>query len=381
MRHSFLSTLAVGAAAFFFSLPNVYAQLGSRGSKTITTAAPFLLIGPDSRAGGMGEAGVAIADDANATHWNPAGLAFIDGEMGFSLSYSPWLRSLNIPDINLAYLSGYKKAGKNGTLGASLRYFSLGTIEYTGENAEPLGDDRPSEFALDAAYALKVTPDLSASISLRYFYSRLATDVNICADCKPVSSVAGDMSFLYKKDFKIRNPGADLPVTFSSGLVISNIGPKVSYSSTTSAQDYIPINLRLGYAFKFQVDEYNSVTFANDFNKLMVPSEGGRSDLPLLQGMFGSFSDAPGGIGEEISEFTTSIGLEYWYRGLFAARLGYFYEDPAKGNRKFITLGAGLKYKVFGVNFSYLAPLEQQHPLANTLRFSLTYDFDSEGND
>lgn len=357
------------------------AQTGRDGTSVITTAAPFLSVAPDSRAGGMGEAGIAVTDDANAMHWNPAALAFLENEMGFSMSYSPWLRSLGIPDINLAYLSGYLRASENGVIGASLRYFSLGTIEFTDLDANPIGQDKPNEFALDIGYSLKVTEDLSAAISLRYFYSRLVSTVNVDPNIKPVNSVAGDISFLYKKDFSISSAGQNLPVNFSAGLNISNIGPKVSYTSTTSSSDFIPINLRIGYAFEFQVDEYNSITFANDFNKLMVPSEGGRSDLSLLSGMFGSFGDAPGGFGEELAEITTSIGMEYWYQDLFSARIGWFYEDPAKGNRQFITLGAGLRYNVFGLHFSYLAPLAPNHPLQNTLRFTLTYDFGSEGNE
>jgi len=354
---------------------------GQTGTKVITTAAPFLSVAPDSRAGGMGEAGVAVTDDANAMHWNPAALAFVENQMGFSMSYSPWLRSLGIPDINLAYLSGYRRVNENGVIGASLHYFSLGTIEFTDINARPIGQDNPNEFALDVGYSLKVTEDLSAAVSLRYFYSRLVSTVNVAPDIKPVNSVAGDIAFLYKKDFSISSAGQNLPVNFSAGLNLSNIGPKVSYTSTTSASDFIPINLRIGYAFEFQVDEYNSITVANDFNKLMVPSEGGRSDQSLLSGFFGSFGDAQGGFSEEISEISTSIGLEYWYQDLFSARIGWFYEDPDKGNRQFITLGAGLRYNVFGIHFSYLAPPAPNHPLQNTLRFTLTYDFSSEGNE
>jgi hypothetical protein len=358
----------------------LYAQptntAGQRGTKTITTAVPFLLVAPDSRSAGIGEAGVAIADDANAMHWNAAALAFIDSKMGFSMSYSPWLRNLGIPDINLMYLSGYYNTGNAGVVGASLRYFSLGQIDFTDGLGQPIGSDKPNEFALDVGYALKVTPVLSASITMRYIYSRLASNGNIDPNAKPVNSAAGDIGFLYKKDFRM---GTDLPVQFTSGLNLSNIGPKVSYTGSTVERDFIPINLRIGYAFKFFVDEYNSVTFTNDFNKLMVPSEGGRSSKPLLDGMFGSFGDAP--FGEEISEINTSIGFEYWYRELFAARMGFFYEDPLKGNRKFITLGAGIKYNVFGLNFAYLAPLQQNHPLQNTLRITLFYNFESAGTE
>ncbi|MEM6265778.1 MAG: type IX secretion system outer membrane channel protein PorV [Bacteroidota bacterium] len=370
----------------------VFGQTGREGSKTITTAAPFLLVTPDSRAGGMGEVGVALGKDANATHWNAASLSFTPGKMGFAMSYSPWLRALGIPDINLAYLSGYYDVNDNGTIGASLRYFSLGTIEYTDINATTIGEDRPNEFALDVAYSLKVTESLGAAVSLRYFYSRLASNNNVIGDIKPVNSVAGDLSLYYEKPFKIGGARGDVPVTFSAGINLSNIGPKVSYTSNTSASDFIPVNMRIGYAFRFEVDEYNSVTFANDFNKLLVPSVqvdasgaviggGGRSDEPLLSGIFGSFGDAQDGFGEELAEINTSLGLEYWYRDLFAARIGFYYEDPEKGNRKFITLGAGLRYNVFGLDFAYLAPLEQNHPLQNTLRFTLTYDFDSEGNE
>ena len=353
---------------------------GQDAPKTITTAVPFLMVAPDSRSAGIGEAGVALADDANAMHWNASGLAFIDSRMGFSMSYSPWLRALGIPDINLMYLSGYFNTGNAGVVGASLRYFSLGQIDFTDGLGLPIGSDKPNEFALDVAYALKVSEQFSAALTLRYFQSRLASNGALPGDAKPVNSAAGDLSFMYKKDFSMNGGTGPIPVRFTSGVNISNIGPKVSYSSTTANRDFIPINLRVGYAFRFFLDEYNSITFTNDFNKLLVPSEGGRSDIPLLQGVFGSFADAEGGFPEELSEVNIAVGGEYWYRDLFAARLGFFYEDPLKGNRKFITLGAGLKYNVFGLNFAYLAPLQQNHPLQNTLRFTLTYDFDSAGN-
>ncbi len=352
------------------------------GSKTITTAVPFLLVAPDSRAGAMGEAGVAVANDANALHWNASGLAFTNKKLGVAMSYSPWLRSLGIPDINLVYLSGFYKLGDNaGVLGSSLRYFSLGTIDFTDIQGQPVGSDKPNEFALDLAYALRVSDVLSASVTLRYIHSRLASNTNISGDLKPVNSVAGDVGLTYVKDFTINNTSGGLPTTFSSGINISNIGPKVSYTDVTSERDFIPVNLRIGYAFKFQFDEFNSLTFTNDFNKLLVPSVdstgqgGGRSDKALLEGMFGSFGDADGGFSEELSEINIAVGLEYWYREVFAVRTGFFYEDPEKGNRKFFTVGAGIKYNVFGLDFAYLAPIEQNHPLQNTLRFTLSYDF------
>ncbi len=352
------------------------------GSKTITTAVPFLLVTPDSRAGAMGDAGVAIANDANAMHWNASGLAYTEKKIGVAMSYSPWLRSLGIPDINLVYLSGFYNIGeKGGVIGSSLRYFSLGEIDFTDIQGQPVGSDKPNEFALDVAYARKVSDVLSAAVTLRYIHSRLASNANISGDLKPVNSVAGDVSLLYRKDFTINNTSGGLPTTFSSGINISNIGPKVSYTDISGDKDFIPVNLRIGYSFKFQFDEFNSLTFTNDFNKLLVPSVdslgqgGGRSDLPLLEGMFTSFSDADGGFSEELSEINIAVGLEYWYREVFAARAGFFYEDPEKGNRKFFTVGAGIKYNVFGLDFAYLAPIEQNHPLQNTLRFTLSYDF------
>lgn len=374
--------LTVACLSFLLTMQNsLQAQGGSSGQNgisTITTAVPFLGISPDSRYGGMGEAGVAIADDANATHYNPSGLAFIDRRMGFSMSYSPWLRALGIPDINLMYLSGYYNTGK-GTFGASLRYFSLGQIDFTDGLGQPIGSAKPNEFALDVAYALKISEVLSGAVSLRYFHSQLASNGNI-TEGRPVNSVAGDISFLYKKDFRLSG-ATDIPVTFSSGINITNIGPKVSYTSATAERDFIPTNLRIGYAFKFYLDDYNSITIAHDINKLLVPSEGGRSNIAYLTGVLGSFGDAPGGFSEEFSELNTQVGMEYWYRDLFALRLGFFYETPEKGNRRFVTLGAGIKYNVFGFHFSYLAPLAQNHPLQNTLRFTLSYDFDSAGNE
>jgi len=356
---------------------------GQNALKTITTAVPFLLIAPDSRSGALGEAGVAIASDANAMHWNPSALAFLPNRMGFSLSYSPWLRQL-VPDINLAYISGFYNIGeRGGTVGSSLRYFSLGQIEFTDNEGIKTGEFNANEFALDVAYARKISDLFSAAVAIRYIYSNLASNAGVNFDIKPANSVAADMSFTYTKDFDIKSKssGNSLPINFKLGINISNIGAKVSYTSSTGRKDFIPTNLRIGYAFTAKLDEYNSLTLTNDFNKLLVPSEGGTSEKSLLSGIFGSFSDAEGGFGEEMSEITTSIGLEYWYRKLFSARVGWFYEDPLKGNRQFITLGAGVRYNVFGLDFAYLAPLEQNHPLQNTLRFTLTYNFQASSDE
>lgn len=349
-------------------------------TKTITTAVPFLLIAPDSRSGAMGEAGVACVNDANAMHWNPSAMAFYEGKGGMSLTYSPWLRALKIPDVNLAYMSGYYNLGeKRGAIGASLRYFSLGKIDYRDIDGISAGYGNPNEFALDVAYARKVTDVLSAAVSLRYIYSSLAPSSNAQFELKPANGVAGDISFLYNKDFSVTRAGSALPIHLKAGLNISNIGAKVTYTQTAGVRNFIPTNLRAGYALSTQLDEYNTLTFTQDINKLMVPSNGGADSSSLLSGMFGSFTDRS--FKEELTEINLATGVEYWYRSLFAIRGGFFYEDKDKGNRTFITLGAGVKYSVFGINFSYLAPLAQNHPLQNTLRFSLTLDLQSAGNE
>lgn len=358
--------------------PIVDAQSTTAGTdvRAITTAVPFLMIAPDSRSGALGEAGVAIADNANATHWNLSALAFTDKKFGVGLSYTPWLRQL-VPDINLSYLSGFINMGERaGVIGASIRYFTLGKIEFTDENAVKYGEFNANEFAFDAGYTRKVTENLSAGVALRFIYSNLAANARVGAfDTKPGTSVAGDVNLLYTKDF---TAGAT-PLNFRWGLNISNIGAKISYTNSNN-RDFIPTNLRLGGALRAAMDEYNSLTFTTDVNKLMVPSEGGQSDKTLIDGMFSSFADAEGGFSEELSEFNLSAGLEYWYNDLFAARAGIFLEDADKGNRKFVTLGAGVKYNVFALDFAYLASLEQAHPLQNTLRFSLSFAFDPQGN-
>lgn len=344
--------------------------------QAITTAVPFLMIAPDSRHGALGDAGVAIADNSNAVHWNLSGLAFTDKQMGFGLSYTPWLRQL-VPDINLSYLSGFYNLGeRQGVIAGSIRYFSLGEIIFTDENAIEYGRFNANEFAIDAGYTRKVSENLSAGVALRFIYSNLAANARVGSfETRPGTSIAGDANLLYTKDFS----AGSTPLNLRLGMNISNIGAKISYTNSSN-RDFIPTNLRLGAAITGELDEYNSITFTSDVNKLLVPSEGGQSDQTLLDGIFGSFADAPGGFSEEMREFTISAGLEYWYNNLFAARAGLFLEDATKGNRKFVTLGAGVKYNVFALDFAYLASLTQNHPLQNTLRFSLSFDFDPSGN-
>jgi len=360
--------------------------------RVITTAVPFLSITPDARGGGMGDAGVATSADANSVHWNPAKLVFIDHNIGFSLSYSPWLSKI-INDMSLSYLSGYYKISQEQAVAVSMRYFDLGEIFFTDDNNIQQGRFNPKELAIDATYSRKLTKELALGVTARYIHSNLTGNFSSSTiEAKPGNSAAVDISVYYIKEFQNSN--------LSFGGNISNIGAKLSYSNEAN-KDFIPINLRLGVAYTTYLDPYNSLTFALDFNKLLVPTppiyatdslnqpvydangnrviESGKDpNRPLLSGMFGSFADAPDGFSEEMQEIMIAFGTEYWYNKTFAARVGYFYEHSNKGNRRYLTLGLGFRYHVFGVDFAYLIPPEQNHPLAETLRFSLLFNFQPE---
>ncbi|MBT3612154.1 MAG: type IX secretion system outer membrane channel protein PorV [Flavobacteriales bacterium] len=354
------------------------------GLNTITTAVPFLLISPDSKAGAMGDVGVATTPDANSMHWNPAKLAFVDDEMGFSMSYVPWLRAL-VPDINLSYLAGYKKLNDNESIGLDLRYFSLGDITFTDILGTTIGQYKPSEFALGTSYSRKLSDNFSLAISGRYIYSNL-TGGQSAGGIPTVAgqSIAADIAGYYTNSIRIGDKDFDLAV----GGNISNIGSKISYTET-SVKDFVPINLRLGTAIDTEFDDYNKMSFAFDINKLLVPTPplydngeriaGMNPDVSVVSGIFQSFWDAPGGTKEEFREINYSIGTEYWYANQFAIRAGYFFEDDTKGGRKFFTFGSGVKYNVFALDFSYLInasrAINGNNPLANTMRFTLVFDF------
>ncbi len=379
---------------------------------TITTAVPFLLISPDSRAGGMGDAGVAITPDANAIHWNPSKLAFAENDGEFSMNYSPWLRNL-VPDMSLAYLSGYKRlANKRSAIGGSLRYFNLGSILFTDINGQQIREFKPAEFAVDFAFAQQFGDNFSGGVAIRYINSNLTGGISVQgANSKAGQSVAADVSFYY---FKPEIDMGDKEATFAFGLNVSNIGAKMSYTETAN-QDFIPINLRLGPMLKLDLDDYNSITINVDANKLLVPTppvylldennavvidpvtdrpavaSGRDPNVGVAAGIFGSFSDAPGNVSydddgnvvvepgsrfrEEMREVNLAGGLEYWYAEQFAFRTGYFWEHYTKGNRKYFTLGAGVRYNIFSLDLSYLIANAQRSPLANTLRFTLGFRF------
>ena len=342
---------------------------------------PFLLITPDARAGAMGEAGVAVMPDGNSMSINPAKLAFLEKPYGVSLSYSPWLKNL-VPDINLAYLSGYYQLDDRTVIGASLRYFSLGEITLVDEFRNNQGTFSPNEFAIDATYSRRFGDNFSLGTTARYIRSNLTTGQIGGSQQKAGSAVAVDVSAFFKKPTVLFGKDAIL----SAGLNLSNIGTKMSFAETQNRR-FLPANMKLGGASTFIIDDYNQFTIALDFNKLMVPTDpirdidgniisGQDPYRSVPSGIIGSFGDAPGGFKEELKEIAISTGLEYVYNQQFAVRAGYFYENPQKGDRRYFTLGAGLKYNMFNLDFSYLVANAQNSPLANTLRFSLSWNID-----
>jgi len=364
-------------------VPAAYAQnrTSTTGANTITTGVPFLTIAPDSRAGAMGDAGVATSPDVNSQHWNPAKYAFVESEMGVALSYTPWLRNL-VSDINLAYLVGYKRLDDRQTLSGSLRYFTLGDITFMSEYGDPTGQQSPNEFAVDMGYTRLLSDNFSGAVAMRYIRSDLTGGQLVNGvETHAGNTFAADVAFYYQTEMRINRKSS----VFAAGIDISNIGGKISYTDGET-KDFLPTNMKLGLSYKTEMDKYNTITFAFDANKLMVPTPdtasvdivtGLGSDKSVVEGMFTSFTDAPGGMSEEFKEINFSVGAEYWYNNQFAIRAGYYYEDVNKGNRKFFTAGAGLKMNVFALDFSYLLPIAQNNPLANTLRFTLSFDFEA----
>lgn len=345
---------------------------------TVTTAVPFLRIAPDARSGAMGDLGIGISADANGWFYNPAKMAFAEEELGLSVTYTPWLRQL-VNDIYLASLYGYKKIDDMQTIGGSLRYFSLGNITFTNIQGQVTGQFRPNEFAIDAGYSRKLSDYFAAGVMLRFIYSNLATGQQVNGiDIEPGTSAAADISFMYQNnDIEIGGNDASLGI----GLNASNLGAKITYTADAANKDFIPANLGIGAALTMNLDEYNQIMFAADINKLMAPtpdSAGTFRDQSVPASIFGSFGDAPGGFKEEFREIMYAVGIEYWYDQQFALRAGYFYEHGTKGGRQFVTVGLGVKYNIFGLNFSYLVPTtNQRNPLDNTLRFSLNFNFES----
>ena len=394
---------------FFVSGSYTIAQNGTAPSgpqlNAIQTAVPFMTITPDSRAGGMGDVGVASEPDINSQYWNSAKYPFMESRGGIALSYTPWLRRL-INDINLAYLAGFYKLDDRQVVSAALRYFSLGQIIFTDNYGTPQGIYVPNEFAIDVGYSRLLTDNFSGGIVFRFIRSDLTGGQSVGGgESKAAMAVAGDLGFYYR-NADLRMGSKD--VILGLGIQIANMGNKVSYTADQE-KSFLPINMRLGGALTINMDDYNSISLMADVNKLLVPTppvwatdsmgvairnangnqviaHGKNPYVAVPVGMFQSFYDAPGVVmddgsrsvwREEINEITYSIGLEYWYRRQFAIRGGYFHEHQTKGNRKYFTVGMGLRLNVFSLDFSYLIPVKQQNPLANTLRFTLGFEFGS----
>jgi hypothetical protein len=365
-------------------------ELGPQQSNPITTAVPFLLIAPDARGGGLGDVGVSTTPDAYSMYWNPAKYAFIDKDFGFGIGYVPWLRGL-VNDIGLASLAGFKKFGDKQAIAMSLRFFSMGEVTFTNDIGQELGTVKPNEWTIDATYARKFSRIISGAVALRFIYSNLIPVNYTANEVRPGISVAADIAVYIHKELEIKGlEGA----WFDFGVNISNIGAKMSYSSSSILRDFIPTNLRLGPSFTIDIDTYNRLTLSLDLTKLLVPTPpiygkdsagnpdknvilaGKDPDVSVPTGMIQSFYDAPWGFKEEMDEIIVSTGLEYWYNKLFSIRAGYFYESKYKGNRQFFTVGAGLRYNIFGLDFSYLIPVKSNNPLQNTMQFTLLFNFD-----
>ncbi len=349
----------------------------------VTSAVPFLRISPDARSAGMGEVGIATSPDAYSGFWNLGKLPFSDKKMQIGATYTPWLSDLDLKDVYLVSLAGYYKLDDMQTVSASLRYFSLGNIEFTDADANSLGSQRPREFAFDAGYSRKLSNKIGMGIALRYISSDLASGTFNGSTFKKGSSVAGDIH-VFGNGLKSDGSG------FNWGATLSNLGSKISYGDDANQKDYIPANLGLGATYTKVFDADNKITFGLDLNKLMVPipprydgdSAAYLQDVKdyreqgVVSSWFKSFGDSKGQ-GGELKEFTISTGAEFNYKDQFMFRAGYFYESPIKGNRKYFTLGAGLKYQMIALNISYLLPSgsgTNRNPLSNTLRFGLQFD-------
>ncbi len=368
--------------------------LGQTG-RVITTALPFLMISPDARASGMGDIGAATKPDNHSIYWNPAKTAFLEEDFGLAVSYTPWLKKI-IDDMSISYLSVYKKITREQAVGIEFKYFDLGDIMFTDQSGDDIQDFRPKEFVIGASYSrMLVENTLGIGVTARYIHSNLAGNAlinNPTLDSSPANAVSADVGVYYNKELLLS--GVNSNIAF--GAVISNIGSKITYTNDEDKM-FIPTNLKIGTAFTTNLDPYNSITIGLDLNKLLVPTppiyysdsvdsnnnpviyKGKDPNRPLLSGIFGSFSDAPNGFKEELQEVLVSIGGEYNYNDVFAVRMGYFWENRLKGDRKFLSFGLGFTYQVFGIDLAYLVP-KNEHPLAETLRISMVFNWEGKNS-
>ena len=378
---SLLSVMALG-------ITGLYAQDDKTSQfNPVEHAVISQTIAPDARAAGMGDVGAATDPDVNSQAWNLAKYPFCISRAGVALNYTPWLRQL-VNDIDLAYLAGYYRIGDYSALSGSLRYFSLGEV-YTSENSDVTV--KPYEMSLDVAYSRMLSETFSLGVGLRWIYSDLRYDYS--EDSKPASAYAADIAMYYNNYLMLGNRECQLGL----GLVVSNIGSKISYYGDEESQ-FIPANLRLGTSLMIPVDEFNRFSISADANKLLVPTvpqqevyDDGSvedrgsyqervrreySDISSISGIFKSFSDAPGGFKEELEEIQWSVGAEYTYNEQFSIRAGYHHESESKGNRKYFTVGGGFRMNVFSLDVGYVISTAQSNPLDQTLRFTLAFDMD-----
>lgn len=409
-RKAFLlgAVLAMSGIGLFAQETPEYHELSgqSLNPNVITTAVPFVSISPDARGGAMGDCGVSSEADVYSMNYNPAKYTYLTEPFSVGLGYSPWLHNL-VPDMHLAYLAVAGKLNAESSLAGTLRYFNVGQIKFTDENGGSLGEYNPNEWALDLTYSRMLTDYLSGAVAGRFIYSNLTQSQG--EGSFPGWSVAADVAVYYKRPVEWFR---DMEADFAWGVCVNNIGSKVSYRSTSIDKDFIPTTLRFGPSMKLHLDEYQTLSFMVDVTKLLVPTpplykrgpngayevdangnlvieEGMSDDVSVMVGIIHSFYDAPGysyndygekvGMGkfyEELCEYNVGLGVEYWYNNAFSFRAGYFNETALKGNRKYITLGAALKYNVLGLDVSYLVPVNGKvgtNPLEHTLRFNLSY--------
>ena len=369
------ATLRLTALVMLLGCTITATQAQTDPINVVTSAVPFLRISPDARAGGMGDVGIATSADANSGFWNLAKTPFATNKYSITASYTPWLSDLKLNDVYLASIAGYYQLDETQAISGSLRYFSLGNIQFTDFSGNQLQSFRPREFAIDGGYSRKLSNKMGLGVALRYISSDLAGGSVNGVTYKKGSAVAGDVHFFYKGT-KADGNG------FDWGATLSNLGSKISYTSDASQKDYIPANFGIGAAYNKVFDADNKITFALDINKLMVPTPPSATDSASLvdyrsKGVVSSWFSSFGDSKDELKEATVAVGGEYWYKNQFALRAGYFYENKVKGDRRYFTLGAGLKYNTMGLNFSYLLPTGSgvnRNPLSNTLRFSLVFD-------
>ena len=375
-------TLKLAAVAFLIiGTTIVKAQsISDKTNNVVTTAVPMLRISPDARSTGMGETGIATAADAYSNFWNLGKTPFAKQKGSIGVTYTPWLNDLNLKDVYIASLAGYYKLDDNQALSLGLRYFSLGDIQFTDQSGQDLGSNRPREYTVEGGYSRKLGPKSGLGIGVRYISSNLANGTYNGVNYKKGSSVAADLHFFH-------NGASESGEGFNYGITLSNLGSKISYTDDNAQKDFIPANLGLGGAYTKVFDADSKLTFAVDLNKLLVPtpdtaaaSIASYRSQSVVSSWAKSLVNAPGGGSEKIREVTASIGAEYWYKEQFAFRAGYFYESPTKGNRRYATVGAGLKYNVIGLNLAYIFPSGSgisRNTLSNTVRFSLLFNFDN----